>query len=162
MARYNAWQNQWMFAACDGLDAEARQADRGLFFGSIERTLSHLMWGDTTWIARFDGGPGPGALMQQSAEAYDWPTLMAERPRLDARIAAWAWSLTPEETEGMFRWTSSSTGQSFEKPFAHCLIQIFNHQTHHRGQVHGALTALGVRTVDTDLPYMPDEVPEWH
>jgi hypothetical protein len=28
--------------------------------------------------------------------------------------------------------------------------------------VHAALTALGVRTDDTDLPFMPDEVPEWH
>ena len=59
MARYNAWQNQWMFQAADGLTQAQRQEDKGAFWGSIEATLSHLMWGDTLWIARFDGGEGP-------------------------------------------------------------------------------------------------------
>ena len=161
MARYNAWQNQWMFAAVAGLTPAERQADRGTFFGSIEATLSHLMWGDTIWIARFDGGPGVAGNVKTSVQAFDWDRLWSERPRLDARIAAWAWGARQGDLDGELRWTSPSTGQAFAKPCALCVIQFFNHQTHHRGQVHAMLTALGVRTTDTDLPYMPDEVPEW-
>lgn len=30
-------------------------------------------------------------------------------------------------------------------------MHLFNHQTHHRGQVHAMLTAAGERTGETDL-----------
>ena len=163
MARYNAWQNQWMYQACDGLSDAQRHEDRGLFWGSIAGTLSHLTWGDTLWIARFDGGAGPAnaVLGQDTAMAYDWPTLMAYRPQLDARIAAWAWSADGSDFEGDLTWYSGAMGREMTMPRALCAVQLFNHQTHHRGQVHGVLTALGVRTDDTDVPFMPHEVPEW-
>ena len=35
-------------------------------------------------------------------------------------------------------------------------MHLFNHQTHHRGQVHCLLTQLGVKSDATDLPFMPD------
>ncbi|MBV2361184.1 DinB family protein [Thalassococcus sp. CAU 1522] len=168
MARYNAWQNQWMFAAANGLSEEERRADRGAFFGSIHATLAHLFWGDTLWVARFDGGPGPDPLPDVAlsqldwATLYDWPTMMAERPKLDARLASWAWSTEQGDFEGDLSWYSKALQRDMTKPRAVCVMQLFNHQTHHRGQVHAMLTAFGVRTHDTDIPFMPDEVPEWH
>lgn len=168
MARYNAWQNQWMFQAADGLGDAARRQDRGAFFGSIHATLAHLMWGDTLWIARFDGGPSAPPLPSGGfggvdwAGLYDWPTLMAERPKLDARIAAWSWSVDPSDFDGDLCWYSGMLGREITRPRALCVMQLFNHQTHHRGQVHAMLTACGVRTTDTDVPFMPAEVPEWH
>ena len=162
MSRYNAWQNQWMYQAADGLSEAHRDQDRGLFWGSIKGTLSHLYWGDQIWISRFDGGPGPQMGIKESMAAYTWPMLMAERPKLDARIASWAWSITAADLEGDYAWYSGALQREFSKPFALVVMQMFNHQTHHRGQVHAALTAEGVQTTDTDLPFMPDEVPEWH
>jgi uncharacterized damage-inducible protein DinB len=32
---------------------------------------------------------------------------------------------------------------------------MFNHQTHHRGQVHAMLTAAGVDVGPTDVPVLP-------
>ena len=162
MSRYNAWQNQWLFAAVNGLSDEARMADRGLFWGSIQGTLCHLFWGDLVWISRFDGGPGPEHGLKESMAAYTWPMLMTERPQLDARIAAWAWSIAQDDLAGDFTWFSGAAGAEKTLPLVLCVTQLFNHQTHHRGQVHAALTALGVKTADTDLPFMPGEVPEWH
>ena len=161
MARYNAWQNQWMFAAVDALDDAAREADRGLFWGSIRATLSHLMWGDLMWMSRFDGGAAPTRALGDTGDAYAWPDLMAGRPRLDARIAAWAWSTAQADLDGSLTWYSGAMGREMSKPYAMCVVHVFNHQTHHRGQVHAALTALGVRTDDTDIPFMPEDVPEW-
>lgn len=161
MARYNAWQNQSIHHAAAGLDDAAREAGRGAFFGSIRATLSHLMWGDLMWIARFDGGDGPGGSIAASPDLFDWPTLWAERPRLDARIAAWAWMVTEEDLAGETRWYSHAMGRDLARPTALCVVHLFNHQTHHRGQVHAMLTAAGARPGDTDLPFMPDEVPEW-
>jgi uncharacterized damage-inducible protein DinB len=161
MARYNAWQNQSLYMAANALPAAAREQDRGAFFGSIRATLSHLMWGDLMWIARFDGGEGPGGSISDSAQRYDWPALWAARPALDARIAAWAWMVSPEELAGEIRWHSFALVRDMAKPYALCAMHLFNHQTHHRGQVHAMLTAAGARPDDTDLPFMPDEVPEW-
>lgn len=161
MARYNAWQNQALFQAAATLDPAARQADRGAFFGSIEATLSHLMWADLVWMARLEGGDGPGGSIAQSTAMFDWPALMAERPRLDARIAAWAWSVGPDDLASDIEWHSFALGGRLRKPYAICVMHLFTHQTHHRGQVHAMLTAAGARPCDTDLPFMPDEVPEW-
>ena len=53
MARYNRWQNRSLYAAADTLSSEERRKDRGAFFGSIEGTLNHLLWGDMMWLHRF-------------------------------------------------------------------------------------------------------------
>ena len=59
MARYNRWQNAELLKSLESMtDADLRE-DRGAFFGSIFRTVNHLLWGDTLWISRFDGGEGP-------------------------------------------------------------------------------------------------------
>ncbi|MCV3271999.1 DinB family protein [Roseobacter sinensis] len=161
MARYNAWQNHSLYYAAAGLDAEAREADRGAFWGSIRKTLAHLAWGDQIWIARFDGGDGPAMGAMEAFEAYDWETLWSLRPELDARIAGWAWSVADDDLKGDLTWHSGFLGADLTRPKALCVVQLFNHETHHRGQVHAMLTAAGARPDDTDVPFMPDEVPEW-
>ncbi|WP_299827835.1 DinB family protein [uncultured Roseobacter sp.] len=157
MARYNAWQNRWLFAAVESLSDEAREANRGLFWGSIRATLSHLMWGDLMWMSRFDGGEGPSKPLNETDNAYAWPELMAERPAVDARITRWAAGVADAAFDGDLTWWSGAAGREMSKSYALCVVHFFNHQTHHRGQVHGALTALGVKTDDTDIPFMPED-----
>ncbi|MEL7115695.1 MAG: DinB family protein [Pseudomonadota bacterium] len=161
MSRYNAWQNHSLYTAAAGLTEAARQEDRGAFWGSIHATLSHLYWGDTVWIARFDGGPGADVPGSESATAYDWSTLWAGRPKLDARIKAWAGSLTQEDLAGVIHWYSGFAKSNMHLLKAIAVVQLFNHQTHHRGQVHAMLTAAGAKPDDTDLQLMPNEAPEW-
>jgi uncharacterized damage-inducible protein DinB len=55
MSEYNAWMNDKLYGACAGLSDEARKANRGAFFGSIDRTLDHILWGDRVWLSRFNG-----------------------------------------------------------------------------------------------------------
>lgn len=157
MARYNGWQNGWMFAAVCGLDDAAREADRGLFWGSIRATLSHLMWGDMMWMSRFDGGAAPSKPLTETGSAYDWAALKEGRPALDTRVATWAEGLEMDAFSGDLTWYSGALGREMSKPYAICVAHFFNHQTHHRGQVHAALTALGVKTDDTDIPFMPED-----
>jgi uncharacterized damage-inducible protein DinB len=161
MARYNAWQNHSLYMAANGLDEAAREADRGAFWGGIRTTLAHLMWADMLWIARLDGGEGPSVGVGEAAGAYDWVTLWQARPKLDARIAAWAWMVLPEDLEGDLTWYSGFLGHDMTRPRGLCVMQLFNHQTHHRGQVHAMLTAAGARPDDTDLQLLPEDVPEW-
>ncbi|MEM9343938.1 MAG: DinB family protein [Pseudomonadota bacterium] len=158
MARYNRWQNQSIYAAAGGLGDAARRADRGAFFGSIHGTLSHLLWGDGMWMSRFDGGGKPPGGIPDSAALYDdWAELSEAREEMDARILDWSGPLTDAEVEGQLRWYSGALGADVERPLALCVTHFFNHQTHHRGQVHAMLTAAGASPADTDLFVMPTD-----
>jgi uncharacterized damage-inducible protein DinB len=157
MARYNAWQNANLTMAAGTLDEAARAADRGAFFGSIQGTLNHLLWADRTWLHRFAGAPKAraGSIPDSVREAPDWETYLAERRELDAAIQAWAEAITTERLAGDLTWTSSSAKKQFSRPMGLLVVHFFNHQTHHRGQVHAMLTAAGAKPDATDLPYMP-------
>ena len=76
MARYNRWQNENLYGVADRLSAEERGRERGAFFGSIHKTLSHLLWGDRVWMSRFTDVPKPQAGIPESVSLYpDWDNL---------------------------------------------------------------------------------------
>lgn len=152
MARYNAWQNDSLYRAAEGLDDAARRQDRGAFFGSIHGTLCHLLWADRMWLSRFAGTPKPAVPGSESARMIEaWPELVAERRVTDSLIGDWAAGLAPEWLAGDLTWTSGLSRRELTRPKALLVMHFFNHQTHHRGQVHAMLTAAGARPDDTDL-----------
>lgn len=157
MARYNRWQNHSLYAAADTLTDAQRNEDRGAFFKSIFGTLCHLYWTDSIWLARFTGGEKPNRTIAQSV-TFDggWEPLKTARIALDARIAEWAAALTPEMISGDLSWFSGALGRDFTRPRAELVVHIFNHQTHHRGQVHALLTSFGAKPDDTDIPFMTE------
>ena len=55
MAEYNQWMNRKLFAVCSSLSDEERTRDLGAFFGSIHRTLDHIVWVDRAWAIRWMG-----------------------------------------------------------------------------------------------------------
>ena len=157
MARYNRWQNEALYAAANTLDGAARDMDCGAFWGSITGTLSHLLWGDTIWMSRFDGGPRPDVAMPDSAAfASNWADLCAKRLEMDDRIEAWAKTVGDVPSDQTFKYLPSGAQVEQTKPLALCITHFFNHQTHHRGQIHAMLTAAGAATSATDLVLMPD------
>ncbi len=160
MARYNAWQNKQLKTAFQGLDAAALDRDRGGFFGSLLRTASHLLWGDGVWMARFDGGTPPEGGIAGSVDLVttreDWAIA---RFHMDARILRWAEGLGALDLAGDLRWYSGSAGAEVTRPRALCVAHMFNHQTHHRGQIHAMLTAAGAEAPVTDLFMMPSGGP---
>jgi uncharacterized damage-inducible protein DinB len=154
MAGYNAWQNGAVAEAAAGLDDRALAADRGAFFGSILGTLSHLLWADRIWLARLADAPPPDCPGADSPRYVttieDWA---ARRRDADAELVAWADAMT--ELPAEVRWHSGILGREVARPGALVVTHVFNHQTHHRGQVHAMLTAAGARPDDTDLIFMP-------
>ena len=157
MAAYNTWQNQQITQAMEGLGTDALTRDRNAFWGSILATANHILWGDGVWMTRFDGGPGPGVPMSESATMH--PTLAAwsaERFRMDGRIRLWAEGLRAVDLAGPHRWYSGVLGREVEKPMALVVMHMFNHQTHHRGQIHAMLTEAGVEAPVSDLFLMPE------
>lgn len=158
MARYNRWQNTGLRAAMRALSVEALTENRGAFFGSIFGTANHLLWGDTMWMSRFDGWPKPEVgIAGSTAFTADRALWDGARDEADAKIITWAQDLDENRLSGDLSWYSGAAGKNVSRPMAFCVTHFFNHQTHHRGQIHAMLTQAGWAPGDTDLFLMPED-----
>ena len=156
MARYNRWQNRSLVEAADRLDSTELTRDRGAFFGSILGTFSHLLWGDSIWMHRFSGSEKPpGGIAESRSMITEWQMFKQERLSLDLAIEAWADNLGPDWISGHTEWYSGAAKREMKRSNAMLAVHFFNHQTHHRGQIHAMLTAGGAKPDDTDLMLMP-------
>ncbi|MGE0768274.1 MAG: DinB family protein [Hyphomicrobiaceae bacterium] len=158
LARYNQWQNRSLFGAADGLSAHERLKDRGAFFSSIHGTLSHILWGDLQWMSRFapDLADKPPALVRESPGNFpDWDDLKRRRVAFDGTMLGWADAMQADWLDGDLTWYSGAAKANMSMPKWLTVTHFFNHQTHHRGQVHAMLTAAGTKPEDTDLFLMP-------
>ncbi len=157
MARYNRWQNEALYDGADKLTDEARREDRGAFFRSIEGTLNHLLWADRIWMHRFSGTALPNAVSIPDSirESGTWQNLKVDRIAFDKMILDWAVGMSADWLEGDLVWLPVGGGGQLSAPRWELVTHMFNHQTHHRGQVHAMLTSAGIETGDTDLSLMP-------
>lgn len=152
MAAYNLAMNGSLYASAAGLGEEERTADRGVFWKSIHGTLAHLLWADRIQMARLAGWPAPAQGVKESALTVQPFAEMAEdRRAVDEGICAWAEGVVLADLEGELRWYSGSQQRHVTTSRALLVMHLFNHQTHHRGQVHALLTRAGAPTSDTDL-----------
>ncbi len=153
-AAYNTWMNEKVYGCAAQLSDEERKRDRGAFFRSIHSTLNHLVWADRNWMARFTRRkyePGPIGV-----DVYaDFDHLRLARVEIDADITHWAMTLQPNALAGPLTWYSGVAKAEMTRPLWLCVVQLFNHQTHHRGQVTTLLKQAGVDPGITDLPWSP-------
>ena len=163
LASYNQWMNRRLYDTVATLPHEAIVADRGAFFVSILGTLNHLVVTDTIWLKRFAAAPdAPGVLaaldgtpMPAALDAILYPTLPLLRERrewMDALILQWAATLTAERLDASLTYANTK-GTTFTRSVLGLATHLFNHQTHHRGQAHAILTALGKPSLLLDLVY---------
>jgi uncharacterized damage-inducible protein DinB len=141
LAGYNRWANRRIYDDAASLPDEARKRGAGLFFGSVHGTLNHLLVADYIWMRRFTGdGPQPERLNQILYE--DFSALRTAREAEDERILGFVTGLQSYDREIVYQ---NSSGKTFRQELAPALTHFFNHQAHHRGQVHAGLTIAGIR-----------------
>ncbi len=140
-ARYNTLANQTLYRACAGLPGEAYRRDLGAFFKSVHGTLNHLVLGDRIWMARFEGG-GHSSTGLDAILYEDFDALRGAREALDARIEAFFAALPADFALRSVRYVNNA-GIDTEDPVSLVVPHFFNHQTHHRAQVHTLLSQLG-------------------
>ena len=141
LAGYNAWANAEVYGAAARLSDADYRADRGAFFRSVHGTLNHLLVTDRLWMRRFTG-EGEVAATLDAILFDDLAALRAARVAEDARILRYVEGLDAAALRGRFAYTRASTPDRYEQELAPALDHFFNHQTHHRGQVHALLTGL--------------------
>jgi uncharacterized damage-inducible protein DinB len=150
LAGYNEWANRRLYDAAAGLADADYRADHGAFFGSVQGTLNHLLVGDRVWMHRFTGeGPLPTRLDEILYENFDG--LRAAREAEDERITAYIDSLAPSDLDRTIRYRTISNPADIEQELKLALLHVFNHQTHHRGQVHCLLTRITDAAPSLDL-----------
>ncbi len=150
LADYNRWANERIYDACAALPDDDYRADRGAFFGSAHRTLNHLLVADRIWLRRITGtGTAP---MELNVVLYeDLAELRKARAAEDERFIRLTASLAPDAFERSVSYTPVTVPTPVTEPLGGMLAHVFNHQTHHRGQVHAILTSLGQPSVVLDM-----------
>jgi len=153
LARFNAWANGHIYDCCAKLpDAEYRR-DRKAFFGSIHATLNHLLVVDMAWRARIEGGV-VGVKSLDQILYYDLSALRTARIAEDEALIRTVDGLGPNDSTRILKYRFMN-GAPGETPADIVLITLFNHQTHHRGQVHTMLTQAGVTPPPLDIIVFP-------
>jgi uncharacterized damage-inducible protein DinB len=169
MARYNAWMNRKLISKAQDMGLERIEQDQKAFFGSIAATFQHIMIGDLVWLRRYAEAPffqrltsvllnfpEPKSLHERIFSS--WHAYTEARTRLDDILINFADSLTAEElaTELEFR---TMKGDVYRTPLWQLLTHLFNHQTHHRGQITTLMMQQGFDPGVTDLVAMLREAP---
>jgi len=149
LARYNTLANRRLYDACAELSDADRKQPRPAFFKSIHGTLNHILIGDRLWLIRFSGREAPSAVLD--AILYDdFAELRAVREAEDTRIETFAAGLTDLFLQCTVRYVNHE-GRLFEDPLPMLVAHFFNHQTHHRGQVHDLLSQTDIAPPSLDL-----------
>ena len=150
LASYNSWANGRVYDAATALSDADYRADRGAFFKSVHGTLNHLLTADRIWMRRLtQEGEAPSRL--DAILFDDLDPLHAARRAEDDRIIRYVEGLTEEALAGRIRYRTISNPADVEQPLTSVLIHVFNHQTHHRGQIHALLTGLAGDAPSLDL-----------
>ena len=149
LARYNSIANERLFATCAMLDEAAYRQPRKGSFGSIHGLLNHLLLADRIWMARFQGrGQETPPLNTILADGFS--ELRSERLALDARIEEFFGNLSEDFFSGTFSYRNNR-GLDYVEEAVVAAGHFFNHQTHHRGQVHVMLSQTPIPPPSLDL-----------
>ena len=157
MARFNQWVNGHIYDSVAELsDAEYRR-DRKVFFGSIHNTLNHLLVVDRLWIARIRGlDHGIESLTDILFDEFE--PLRAARGREDEGFIELVDGIDEDGATAPVVYRRMLGDGDQQTRLDHILITLYNHQTHHRGQVHAMLTQAGVTPTDIDVIYFLETI----
>jgi len=153
LARYNLWAMRKLYEHVDALPEADYRRDAGLFFKSVHGTLNHILVGEhAVWFPRFAEGVSNRVVLDTELE----PDRARLRERLIDGAQRWAPLIAswPAERFGGTLDYTTTRGVPQSLPFAATLAHVFNHGTHHRGQISAALTAMGHPCPELDMVWM--------
>lgn len=151
LARYNAWANRRICAACAELHTAEYLAERPAFFGSLHGTLSHILVVDRLWLARIEGKAAPHGALDELPYG-DLAGLRVAREAEDAQITTLVGGLDEADFARPVAY-GTTAGERHESPLGDLLAHLFNHATHHRGQAHDQLSQTAVAPPELDFIY---------
>jgi uncharacterized damage-inducible protein DinB len=157
MAYNNAWANHRLLATCALLTTGELTARRSGFFPSIHATLNHILIIDWFYVDALEGGwLGPKAWANQLPCA-SVAELQREQGAVDARLIAVCEGLTDHSLNDSVRVNRDARVQTERRD--RLLLHLFQHQIHHRGQVHAMLSGSSLKPPQLDEFFSAGEAP---
>ena len=149
MAEYNSWMNAKMYALCETLSDVIRKKDHRAFFRSIHSTLNHILACDLMFLSSFSEDAAFVACEGDLHE--DFNELHRHRVAVDLQLLQWSKLVSHEWLNTPSTYTHYEDGVARTVTKGFWVVHMFNHQTHHRGQITTLLTQLGHDIGSTDL-----------
>ncbi len=163
-AHNNAWANHRLLSACGQLTHQDLVAPRVSFFPSIRATLNHIVTVDAYYLdamQRSLSGDAPHPNSQSffdPEEPYGQYGALAEAQRAsDRRLIALCQKVAANETLLEHMVKVPRVVKVDHEPLHRLLAHVFEHQTHHRGQVHAMLSGTSVPPPQLDDFYCADD-----
>ena len=161
LGRYNQWLNSKIYLAASRISEKDLAENHGAFFGSILGTLNHIMVGDIIWLKRFAKHPSSMVSLSGVVELpnptsldqiiyNDFASLHSQRIWLDKQIIEWLVEIADTDLDNIIDY-KTTMGEIHRKQYSSLILHLFNHQTHHRGQVSTLFSQLGIEIGATDL-----------
>lgn len=169
MSRYHLWANQTLVTSiqeavthCKG--KKIYRNNDGTFFGSIKNTLSHIAGVDDLWYLRLTKGGSAAAkynyYYSDGTPPSEWGTLYDDFglacTTLVANSQRWVDYVESLNDAALLETVSfeDTKGVVCERQRGASLMHVFNHGTHHRGQIHAALTSVEQGSVRKFAPVL--------
>jgi uncharacterized damage-inducible protein DinB len=155
LARYNRDANIVLLDLLSGVSSDELCRERGSYFGSIQGILDHIIAGDINWLRRFRelfGKDEPLNRDRLLPAGHEWTLYVfpgfgeysRARSEVDAVFIDWIRIADTSRFGEVLRYKDSH-GNARRYYFREILDHVFNHQTHHRGQVSQILDEMGVK-----------------
>jgi uncharacterized damage-inducible protein DinB len=169
LASYNQRMNTTLYQLASTLNTDELFQHRGAFFGSVVGTLNHLLVADLIWLNRYQQLVKPPKVLQQLSNfpapaALDqmlYPNfnqLDESRQQLDSLLLTLCAELNEQHLQQVLPYRNIK-GELMQKRFSSLLQHLFNHQTHHRGQLTTLFSQMGIEVGVTDLLMLIDNEP---
>ncbi|NCI78801.1 DinB family protein [Acinetobacter kanungonis] len=153
LARYNVWSTRKLNQVLKSVSDADFNAECGLYFKSISGTLNHLLVGEHyLWFPRFLGKTSPVLKLNTIIE-NDKDKLIYQLEDKDHNWIDFLRDVDVEKFNYDLKYKTSS-GKDMSLPYAATLLHVFNHGTHHKGQITTALTSMGYLCPEMDLVCM--------
>ncbi|CDG82415.1 DinB family protein [Janthinobacterium agaricidamnosum] len=161
----NGWANHRLLKVCALLNQQEFDAARSGFFPSIKATLNHILTTDWFYIDALERelrGSMPHPRYQVFFEPEQpfatCAALQAAQKDSDQRLIAYCRQIKDDE---LGRRVSILRTDSIQRDTrTRLLAHLFEHQTHHRGQVHAMLAGTRVEAPQLDAFFSEGEADE--
>jgi uncharacterized damage-inducible protein DinB len=160
----NAWANHRLLRACCELTAEEFAARRTSFFPSIKATLNHILTVDWFYVEMLERSrdglqphENPGRHFEPEEPFAECAALSKAQHRSDLRLIAYCEGLRDSQLDDV---VATLRAQGLVRDRARrILAHLFEHQIHHRGQVHAMLAGTRVKPPQLDEFFCTGEAP---
>lgn len=154
-AHNNAWANHRLLKACTQLTQTELDAKRTSFFPSIIHTLNHNYTVDWFYVSALEGASVGRSAFRPQIPLPAIADLDHAQRAMDRRLINFCAKL---EEETLFNDVALKRDEwtQIEK-VDRVLLHLFQHQIHHRGQIHAMLSGTKVAPPQLDDFFLDDE-----